>query len=64
MNSRIQSSPKHVFECFLEVVRPESEATQPWVIQSFPPDYKDREAEKIKSVPQFTFPCRTKVSTM
>jgi len=59
MSSRILSNPKHVFDCFLEVVGPQGEGTQPWIIQSFPPSYKDQEVDKLKSVPQFTFPCPT-----
>ena len=35
------------------------QGTQPWIIQSFPPSYKDQEVDKLKSVPQFTFPCPT-----
>jgi len=59
MSSRILSNPKHVFDCFLEVVGPQGEASQPWILQSFPPSYKEKEADKLKSVPQFTFPCPT-----
>merc|ERR1719318_1110843 len=55
MGSRIQSNPKHVFDCFLEVVGPQGEGSQPWILQSFPPSYKDKETDKLKSVPQLTF---------
>jgi len=59
MSSRILSSPKHVFECFLEVAGPQSDSqvSQPWILQSYPPSYKDKEVDRLKSVPQFTFPC-------
>ena len=62
MNSRINQNPKHIFECFLEVVRPQENASKPWIIQSYPPDYKDSGDERLKSVPQFTFPCYLNVS--
>jgi len=62
MSSRILSNPKHVFDCFLEVVGPQGEGTQPWILQSFPPTYKDKEADRLKSVPQFTFPCPTTIT--
>eukprot|EP00090_Calanus_glacialis_P005714 TRINITY_DN14425_c0_g1_i1.p1 TRINITY_DN14425_c0_g1~~TRINITY_DN14425_c0_g1_i1.p1 ORF type:complete len:818 (-),score=285.09 TRINITY_DN14425_c0_g1_i1:169-2622(-) len=62
MSSRILSSPKHVFDCFLEVVGPQGEGSQPWILQSFPPSYKDKETDKLKSVPQFTFPCPTPIT--
>jgi len=62
MSSRILSNPKHVFDCFLEVVGPQGEGSQPWIIQSFPPAYKDQEVDKLKSVPHFTFPCPTTIT--
>jgi len=64
MSSRIKSDAKHVFDCFLEVVAPQGEADQPWILQSFPVSYKDKEAERLRSVPQFTFPCPTHVTTV
>jgi len=57
MSSRILSNPKHVFDCFLEIVGPQGEGSQPWILHSFPPSYKDQESDRLKSVPQFTFPC-------
>jgi len=62
MSSRILTNPKHVFDCFLEIVGPQGEASQPWILQSFPPSYKDKEADRLKSVPQFTFPCPTSIT--
>jgi len=62
MSSRILSSPKHVFDCFLEIAGPQGEGSQPWILQSFPPSYKDKETDKLKSVPQFTFPCPTPIT--
>ena len=62
MSSRINKSPKHIFECFLEVVRPQEHQEKPWILQSYPTTYKDSDDERLKSVPQFTFPCTTQVS--
>lgn len=62
MSSRINKSPKNIFDCFLEVVRPQDTTSQPWIIQSFPTAFKDSDDERLKSVPQFTFPCYTQVS--
>eukprot|EP00092_Neocalanus_flemingeri_P008285 GFUD01008931.1.p1 GENE.GFUD01008931.1~~GFUD01008931.1.p1 ORF type:complete len:819 (+),score=266.16 GFUD01008931.1:116-2572(+) len=62
MSSRILTNPKHVFDCFLEVVGPQGEGSQPWILQTFPPSYKDTEADRLKSVPQFTFPCPTTIT--
>lgn len=62
MSSRIHQSPKLIFECFLEVVRPQDISSKPWIIQSFPTAFKDSEDERLKSVPQFTFPCYTNVA--
>ena len=59
MSSRINQSPKRIFECFLEVVRPQDNSSQPWIIQSFPTAFKDSQDDRLKSVPQFTFPCYT-----
>lgn len=41
-----------------------AQADQPWILQSFPVSYKDKEAERLRSVPQFTFPCPTHVTTV
>ena len=49
---------KHIFECFLEVGQPEDYSQNPYIIQSYPLNYKDREADKLQSVPAFTFPCQ------
>ena len=57
MSSRINQSPKRIFECFLEVVRPQDNSSKPWIIQSFPTAFKDSQDDRLKSVPQFTFPC-------
>ena len=64
MNSRINKSPKNIYECFLEVVRPQGQSpeTKPWILQSYPSNYKDSNDERLKSVPQFTFPCYVQVS--
>ena len=37
---------------------------QPWILQSYPANYKDKEAERLRSVPQFTFPCPTTVTAV
>ena len=55
---------KVLFDCFLEVVAPTTsnigeEEKPAWILQTFPPDYKDKEEDKLKSVPQFVFPCKT-----
>jgi len=62
MSSRILSNPKHVFDCFLEIVGPQGEASQPWILQSYPLAYKDKEVERLKSVPHFTFPCTNTIT--
>ena len=65
MSSRINKSPKHIFDCLLEVVRPQAgqdDVSKPWILQSYPPAYKDSEDERLRSVPQFTFPCYVSVS--
>jgi len=64
MSSRIRTDAKHVFDCFLEIVAPQSEKDQPWILQSYPANYKDKEAERLRSVPQFTFPCPTNVTAV
>lgn len=46
---------KHYFECFCEVVGPQAEGVDAWIIQKFPETYRDEEV--LKSVPKFTFPC-------
>ena len=48
---------KHIFDCFLEVAKPFGDDQEPFILQSYPSQYKDREADKIKLVPHFTFPC-------
>ena len=58
-----RKNSKHVFDCFLEVVGPSDPLNQPkgqkdpWILQSYPPTFKDKEADKLKSVPHFVFPC-------
>ena len=37
---------------------------QPWILQSYPANYKEKEAERLRSVPQFTFPCPTTVTAV
>jgi hypothetical protein len=34
---------------------------QPWVLQTFPVSYRDKEADKLKLVSQFAFPCKVTV---
>lgn len=46
---------KHYFECFCEVVGPQPDGSEPWIIQKFPETYRDEEV--LKSVPKFAFPC-------
>jgi len=58
MGSRIRSNPKHIFDAFLEVAPSQNESEKPWVLQTYPASYKDKETETVKSVPQFTFPCK------
>ncbi|KAF6202464.1 hypothetical protein GE061_004865 [Apolygus lucorum] len=55
MGSRIREDVSHVFECFCEVVKPQGDIQEAWVIQKFPDSFK--EDEKIKSVPKFAYPC-------
>ena len=48
---------KHIFDCFLEVAKPVSNDADPFILQTFPTDYKNKEADKLQQVPLFTFPC-------
>lgn len=45
----------HLFQCFCEVVQPKPPDKEPWIIQKFPESYND--AETLKSVPKFAYPC-------
>ncbi|XP_022198892.2 DENN domain-containing protein 1A [Nilaparvata lugens] len=55
MGSRIRDNVRHLFECFCEVVGPQPNGADPWIIQKFPDSYRDEEV--LKSVPKFAFPC-------
>lgn len=52
---------KQIFECFLEVAKPNSEDDSAFILQSYPLNYKDREQDKLAAVPKFTFPCQLEV---
>ncbi|RZF32373.1 hypothetical protein LSTR_LSTR001837 [Laodelphax striatellus] len=56
MGSRIRENVRHLFECFCEVVGPQPNGADPWIIQKFPDSYRDEEV--LKSVPKFAFPCQ------
>ncbi len=49
---------QQLFECFLEVVAPSASSPEPWILQTYPPAYKDKEADRLKTVPDFVFPCK------
>ncbi|KAJ9587700.1 hypothetical protein L9F63_018880, partial [Diploptera punctata] len=55
MGSRIRENVKHLFQCFCEVVGPQSADKEPWIIQKYPDGYRDEEV--LKSVPKFAYPC-------
>nr|CAD7196758.1 unnamed protein product [Timema douglasi] len=55
MGSRIRENVKHLFQCFCEVVGPQPNGKDAWIIQRFPESYKDEEV--LKSVPKFAYPC-------
>ncbi|KAK7084371.1 DENN (AEX-3) domain, partial [Halocaridina rubra] len=48
-------NPRHLIECWCEVVGPKGRERAPWIIQKFPNNYNKEEI--LKSVPQFAFPC-------
>ena len=52
---------KHIFDCFLEVAKPVDEDSEPFILQSYPANYKDKDSDKFKVVPKFTFPCKLEV---
>jgi len=64
MGSRIRHDPKYVFDCFLEVVSPQKENEEAWILQTFPSAQKTKEAESLKQVPQFAFPCKVAITTV
>ncbi|XP_063235745.1 DENN domain-containing protein 1B isoform X1 [Bacillus rossius redtenbacheri] len=55
MGSRIRENVKHLFQCFCEVVKPQPNVKDAWIIQKFPDSYKNEEV--LKSVPKFAYPC-------
>ncbi|XP_069677452.1 DENN domain-containing protein 1A-like isoform X3 [Periplaneta americana] len=55
MGSRIRDNVKHLFQCFCEVVGPQTPDKEAWIIQKFPDSYRDEEV--LKSVPKFAYPC-------
>jgi len=63
MESRIKKDPKRIFDCFLEIASPQN-GVDGWILQSFPASYKTKEADKLKSVPHFAFPCPLEVTTV
>eukprot|EP00095_Tigriopus_kingsejongensis_P000559 maker-scaffold776_size99073-snap-gene-0.15 protein:Tk00559 transcript:maker-scaffold776_size99073-snap-gene-0.15-mRNA-1 annotation:"denn domain-containing protein 1a" len=66
MGGRLRPNVQRAFDCFAEVVAGDETTTSPWILQTFPPDFRDREAEALKSVPAFVFPCQNhmQVSTV
>uniref|UniRef100_A0A1B6LJQ9 UDENN domain-containing protein n=1 Tax=Graphocephala atropunctata TaxID=36148 RepID=A0A1B6LJQ9_9HEMI len=62
MGSRLRENVKHYFECFCEVVGPQPDGNDAWIIQKFPETYKDEEV--LRSVPKFAFPCDFDNSTV
>ncbi|XP_053380942.1 DENN domain-containing protein 1B-like isoform X2 [Mercenaria mercenaria] len=55
--SRLRENPEKLFEVFLEVGKPTEEKNEPFILQKYPLDYN--EADVLKSVPKFAFPCDT-----
>ena len=52
---------KHIFDCFLEVAKPVDEDSDAFILQSYPSNYKEKDGDKFKVVPKFTFPCKLEV---
>ena len=52
---------KHIFDCFLEVAKPVDEDSDAFILQSYPSNYKEKDGDKYKVVPKFTFPCKLEV---
>lgn len=52
-----RNDAKHIFECFCEVVSPETSQQKPWVVQKYPESFKDDDL--LKQVALFAFPCET-----
>ena len=46
------------------MAQPEDLSQSPFIIQSFPQNYKDRAADKLQSVPGFTFPCQLEITSV
>lgn len=46
---------EHLFFCFCEIVRPEKDGKDAWIIQKYPESYRDEQV--LKSVPIFAYPC-------
>lgn len=64
MGSRLRAT-KQVFDRFLEIAPAREESGQPWVLQTFPTTAnRDKEADKLKNVSQFAFPCKVTVDTV
>eukprot|EP00096_Caligus_rogercresseyi_P016836 TRINITY_DN985_c0_g1_i2.p1 TRINITY_DN985_c0_g1~~TRINITY_DN985_c0_g1_i2.p1 ORF type:complete len:866 (-),score=178.73 TRINITY_DN985_c0_g1_i2:255-2852(-) len=61
MSGRFRTDAKHLFDVFVEVVRPSSEEGDPWILQTFPHTVS---RESIHQVPQFVFPCELEISTV
>ena len=54
MRSHYREDVKHLFECFCEVARPQTDK-EAWIIQKYPETYRDEEV--LKAVPNFAYPC-------
>ena len=72
MLCRTRKDSNHLFDCFLEIVRPRAWDTTnnsklssttnndddtPWILQAYPTDYLDKGDDKLKDVPKFVYPC-------
>ena len=52
-----RSQHSRFFDCFLEIQCP-SDTKEPAILHSYPFQYKESEANKLKPVPNFAFPCQ------
>ena len=63
MGGRTRNYSQTMFDCFLEIASPqkvncEGDFCDAQILQTFPLDYKTKEAKYLKQVPQFAFPCK------
>ncbi|XP_040577444.1 DENN domain-containing protein 1A isoform X3 [Lepeophtheirus salmonis] len=61
MSGRFRSDAKHIFDVFVEVVGPNEEGADPWILQTFPHTVS---RDSLKSVPQFVYPCELEIHTV